>query len=115
MDTYKNSRHVNIPYSKTHYKNGHGETVWVDFQNDALEAYKNDEFGIFEGTLLNSTHIFPDLKAGHTLKIEFRGKKKPVAVYNEISSLPINKNAILQGGFQVHRLPDQLFEALQQS
>lgn len=85
---------VNLPETEDHYQHGSGEGCWALIDDEAFEAYNNNETsGTFFAILNNDSLEYPRFTAGTRILCEFRGEKRPVVPFSYLNDpqTPIEK------------------------
>lgn len=76
---------VNLPSNAESYESGNGEGVWACGNKETFEAWEKDiDSGVYFVKMLNYSVYYPKLEYGTIVAIEMRGKKRPVAIHDEL-------------------------------
>ena len=87
---------INVPYTETQYKTGHGESIWVAVASESnFKRYNDDKHGIaFNVVALNDVIAYPDITVGTKIPCELRGKFSPVIPWSYLSKKPFNEKKL---------------------
>ena len=82
---------INLPQTEEDYLAGNGEGVWMLVDSETKKAYDEDaKGGRYVGILDNDSLYFPNLVHGKLIPFEMRGQDRPVAIFPEFFSQPID-------------------------